>query len=441
MKTFAFRSLPQWLGAPPKIDRENAIIYGVTAMQVGEAMGHGVWADHKTLQMMVELANSKPKGVAGRWGHPGASENTMGKKVQIAKNFRIEGDNLRHDAHLWKPARKSAAFSQDPLEYLMDVAEQDPGGIGESVVIQTDTVWTLTDGREISTERELSPADVHWDLKTNRPINATTLLPVMRPASFHFVDFVSEGALTPNGLFSTESQFFVGHSSEYAQELFDLVDRWRAAYSVPLSALPQKVTDLMERYINSRGELQMARKNVQAQAVVENPLYEELQAEELDTEEFENNANQADEAAPETELAYGTDLLDRAEQIASEFAQVGDVTQFATTAQYQELANNFARLSAEIERMKDLLVKNLEATAVLNRNLKRIESEPVVTLKVPTTNPLEMKFSHPEPKATIAEPGALTQGDDAKKPVALNHRQQIAQLQQQRKPLVRRPGA
>jgi len=438
MKTFAFRSLPQWLGAPPKIDRENAIIYGVTAMQVGEAMGHGVWADHKTLQSMVELANSKPKGVAGRWGHPGASENTMGKKVQVAKNFRVDGDNLRHDAHLWKPARKSAAFSQDPLEYLMDVAEQDPGGIGESVVIQTDTVWTLADGREISTEREFSPEDVQWDQKANRPINATTPLPVMRPASFHFVDFVSEGALTPNGLFSTESQFFVGHSSEYAQELFDLVDRWRAAYSVPLTALPQKVTDLMERYINSRGETQMARKNVQAQAVVENPLYEELQTEEIAEEEYEE---EVDEVETTTELAQGEDLLARAEQIASEFAQVSEVTQFASATQYQELASNFARLAADVERVKDLLVKNLEATALLNRNLKRIESEPVVTLKVPTANPMEMKFSHPEPNTAISAPGALTQGEESKTNPTISHRQKIAQVQQQRKTLVRRPGA
>lgn len=440
MKTFAFRSLPQWLSSPPKIDRQNAVIYGVVAMQVGEAMGHGVWADRKTLQTMVELGNSKDKGIKGRWGHPGMSENAMGKQVQVAKNFWIDGDKLRHDAHLWKPARKSAAFAQDPLEYLMDVAEADPAGIGESVVIQTETRWALADGREISTNQDESPEGVTW--QNNRPISATTPLPVMRPVSFHFVDFVSEGALTPNGLFSTETTLFSGHSSEYAQELFDLVDKWRAAYSVPLDALPNKINDMLERYIASRGEKRMARKqNVAAQQVVENDLYEELQDESL-----EDEIEEVDEFEEEVETPTQPDLLAQAAAIASELS-VGEaanvafasVEQFtALSEQVKLLSEQIARQGADIERMTGILIKSLEANIQLDRKLKRIEGEPVVTLKVPTANPMEMKFSHPEPKIEqIADPGALTKVDEQ----PANHRQRVAQEQLKRKRLLQRQSA
>lgn len=183
----------------------------------------------------------------------------------------------------------------------------------------------------------------------------------------------------------------------------------------------------------------MARKRVEAQQVVENDLYEELQ-EEVETEEFEEENG---ELFPKLEvhataINAQADLLAQAESLAAEFNE--ELTfNFATLEQFQALSEQVARFGAEIERMKELLVKNLEATAQLNRSLKRIESEPVVTLQVPNAPmSFEPKFAHPEPKLeNVTQPETLKK--EASNPI--NQRQSVALLQQQRKQLLRRPSA
>lgn len=88
MKRSKFRSKPI-LMTSSNLDRANNRITNVVAMQTGEAQGHGMVADQKTLQMMALLGNNRPRGVDGRFGHPGISENAMGKKLFTANNFGL----------------------------------------------------------------------------------------------------------------------------------------------------------------------------------------------------------------------------------------------------------------------------------------------------------------------------------------------------------------
>lgn len=386
MQTFRFYSaLPATTNA--RIDRQNAILRGVTAMQAGvEAIGHGCQADLQTLYTLATMGNANPKGIRGRFGHPAISENATGKQVQVAKNFRVEGNNLVHDSHLLQTARKSPVFTQDPVEFLLDLAEKTPTEFGESVVIEADLVWTLDDGSEVSAYE----ADNEWP--DGRPANALTPLPVLRPMQFHYLDVVNEGALTHDGLFPASAQmaqmFFAGHSSEFADQIFQTVDAWRERYNIPLSALPEKVEQVVSTYmaLRQKDNRIMRKKYTMEQepvdAVIDTPV-EETEIEETDPVD---------------------DALADAEVLAASLTN-DDGHELAISTQLQQAFAQIATLSAQVQRMSSLLVKNLEATATIHRNMRRMNGEPVVSEQVPTSrqNSLEalQQYAHPTPPSSF----------------------------------------
>lgn len=74
--------------------------------------------------------------------------------------------------------------------------------------------------------------DAEGYLRENpRPDDALTALPVLRPTAFYYCDFVNEGALTHQGMFSLDrlgqrmdaSAVFDGRSSAYPRELFNIM--------------------------------------------------------------------------------------------------------------------------------------------------------------------------------------------------------------------------
>ena len=405
MATFRLRSTPHFFenSITQRIDKDNAIIYGVTAMQSGvEAIGHGVMADSKTLEVMVNLGNAQPNGVRSRFGHPGMSENAAGKKVAMARNFRVDGDKLVHDSYMLSSARKSPVFSQDPIEFLLDVAENAPQEMGESVVIMADAVWTLDDGREIDPNERVE--GVKYD-EHHRPLNATTPLPVLRPQTFAYVDFVNEGALTHDGLFSASiaDTIFAGTSSEYLHDLFQLVDNWRAQYDIPLDAIPNKIDRILHSYIVARGGTEqgdrlMAKRRRKLEAddpVVE--IDEVVVVDEPVAEESELSTGQADEAldAAEAQLSALTEELTEPEEspvTRSEFD--------AWRTRVAEFAAQLEKLGAKYDRLASLLTRNLEATQAIHRNQQRLSGEPVVTQpvsrnRVDALDPID--YIHPQP--------------------------------------------
>lgn len=428
MKQQRFRSTPTFrysLSGTSRVDRLSNVIYGVTAMMANaEALGHGVMTDMKTLETLVVMGNANPKGIRGRFGHPAMSENATGKQVQVARNFRIEGNKLVHDSHLLESARKSPVFNQDPVDFIMTVAETAPTEFGESAVISANVVWVLRDGRELeidpwSDEIRDKPDDVVVDEATNRPVNATTELPILRPVAFHYVDFVNEGALTHDGMFSVVDDVFAGHSSEYAVQLYDLVDRWRNQYKIPLADLPAKVSVMLDKYLHSRSSEEMAKRLA---ARVEPPVVEMdadlVVEEELDldgeTEEGDDVATVAtlsvvapsDSGIVAGALEQAEALLHGMSQFSDEGNGVSLVEQVkaidARLAVLESLSKQFAELRIANERMAAMLVQNLELSQVLQRNVLRLSGERVVTVPVEKNgaDPLEVvQYAHPAPPA------------------------------------------
>ncbi len=357
------------------IDRELGIIEGTTAMEGGvEALGHGFMSDDKTLEIMLELSKQSPDGVLMRFGHPGASDNAMGYQVAVAKDFYIDDGNLRHDVHLIAESSKSPRFAQDPTEYLLDIAENNPRWIGESVVISTNAVWVMADGSE-------RPAGWFYNEETgeyvygSRPDDDEELkyeLPVLRPLDFHNVDFVMEGALTHDGLFQ---KMFDGTGHAYADQAFQFVDQWREQFNIPLEQVPRKVRQVLGRYLEQRGyESGVAARELtmEFEEDLDDVAVEETVGEETIVDEDDDALDEAETLLDEVEESLGDE--DENDDAGEQVLQIKEASfDFASRRDVIALHKRVQRQDAVIARMS-------KALGQLNRRLSQLQEENEVSV-------------------------------------------------------------
>jgi hypothetical protein len=76
----------------------DGVIRGVSVITTGEAKGHGVFIDAKSLQTFLSAAQARPGGVPVKMDHGTGFYHIVGK----LENFRIDGESLRADLHLLK---------------------------------------------------------------------------------------------------------------------------------------------------------------------------------------------------------------------------------------------------------------------------------------------------------------------------------------------------
>lgn len=231
-----FRSLPL-RESPSRVDRENRVIYGVSAAQAVEALGHGMMLDGKTLQQIVDLGNRAKSGVKSRFTHPGLSSDGMGKHLGRMKNFRVEGDKAVGDLYLADIASK--APDGDLASYVMDLAEEDSAAFGMSVVIGVDQVWPMADG----TEQPVYEYDD--DFNYIPPKGALTELPVARAKSLDAVDVVDEPAANRDGMFSAALR----GTNQLAENMFGNFDGLLAEVGMT----PQQAWGYALKYFDARG--------------------------------------------------------------------------------------------------------------------------------------------------------------------------------------------
>lgn len=142
-----------------QVDSENGIIRGVSVITVGEAKGHGVFADKTTLSTVKAAADQFSAGVKVKINHRTGVEAIVG----FLKNFRIEGDQLRADLHLLRTAPDFAR--------ILELAATIPDTFGLSI--------SFSGTREKIGDQEFA-----------------------RCTELYSVDIVDEPAANPSGLFS-----------------------------------------------------------------------------------------------------------------------------------------------------------------------------------------------------------------------------------------------
>lgn len=190
-----YRSLPS-RGSSPKVIRNGGmygagLITGISVLTLGEAIGHGQWADSTAVDSTVELGNRQPKGAKAHYSHAGLSGDGIGSQLGRVKNFSRVGDRSVADLHLSRAAHKTP--DGDLASYVMDKAEEDPESFGMSIVFEHDNEAEAQFAQQHKNNhgKFISPDD--GNSKNHRHI---------RLAAMPAVDVVGDPAANPGGLFS-----------------------------------------------------------------------------------------------------------------------------------------------------------------------------------------------------------------------------------------------
>jgi len=313
-----FRSLPL-RNAPARVDRENRVIYGVSAAQAVEALGHGLMLDGKTLEQIVALGNAAKNGIKSRYTHPGLSSDGMGKHLGRMKNFRVEGDKAVGDVYLSSAASKSP--DGDLAGYVMDLAEEDSAALGMSVSIGANLVWTLDNGSEVFADDE-------------RPANALTELPVARAVELYAVDVVDEPAANRDGMFSSA----LWGTNVLAQDMFGEFD----SLLKQVGMTPDKAWEYALKYFDARG---VAMKGI---SMAENEQFDEEQDENEPVPNDSENTEGDEVTQEEYQALQGQLATLQAEKLAEQernaklAATVETMQREARTARFTKLATGWA---------------------------------------------------------------------------------------------------
>ena len=103
------------------VDREAGMLRGVSVITEGEAKGHALQIDTKTLEQVKACAETYADGLRVKMDHFTGIDAMVG----VLKNFSIDGAKLRADMHLLK---SHADFAK-----IMEMAETMPGAFGLSI--------------------------------------------------------------------------------------------------------------------------------------------------------------------------------------------------------------------------------------------------------------------------------------------------------------------
>ena len=219
------------------VDRENNAIMGYVVIEEGDTKDYRGSFDMESLQSIVQLGNEAKSGVKMRFQHPGASDDGLGRFVGRAKNFRLDTRDghgiVRADAYLNDTAMTQNVNGGTPYgEYLLDLAESDPGALQTSVVI---------------------PGS---DIIERKPKDGKPQKPIIRPKKLIGSDFVDEGNAVHGDLFSIEGldEFMEGSErriptnlatafSRYADKLFVDSDR---------DVVESRLNAFRDRYLTQR---------------------------------------------------------------------------------------------------------------------------------------------------------------------------------------------
>jgi hypothetical protein len=149
-----------------RVDGGAGIIYGVSVITIGEAVGHEQFVDKTTLSQICGVASKFPDGIKVKLSQSSEHDGSAGQIVGNLRAFRQDGNHVRADLHLLK--------SDDNFQKIIEMASNMPSAFGLSVVIPHNT-------------EELSGKDY------------------IRCDDIYSIDLVEAPAANPTGLFSSKT--------------------------------------------------------------------------------------------------------------------------------------------------------------------------------------------------------------------------------------------
>lgn len=177
-----------------KVDRVSGIIRGASVITEGEARTHGLFIDHVTIGQVKWFSDKFTGGVPAKVNHGSGFQQIVG----TAREFRIDGQQLRADFHLLK--------SHPMFGQILDVAETMPESVGLS--ISFDCGQEKIDGKDFA-----------------------------RCEGLTSIDFVDSPAANPSGLFSAvDSPGKNMAEKSFLEQVKDFVG-FKTELEAPLTAL------------------------------------------------------------------------------------------------------------------------------------------------------------------------------------------------------------
>lgn len=116
-RKFLFHSVLQ----PGRVDASSGIVYGVSLISEGPALGHDLMVDATTLSQIESACHAFRNGVKVKLEHSGGISDIVG----TVKNIRRDGTKLVGDLHLLETAPLRA--------YVLELADKAPDTFGLSV--------------------------------------------------------------------------------------------------------------------------------------------------------------------------------------------------------------------------------------------------------------------------------------------------------------------
>ena len=165
------------------VNKEDGIMSSVALISAGPALGHGLYVDSKSLEMIEEELDGirLPAYIT----HRGAIfEDRLTREIGMFDNIRIEGDRILGDFQAFESFRED-----DSRKYnrLFELAEKMPERFGLSIVFSAATAWATEDGDVDTVEQ---------------PEGALFEYPSIRVEEVSSADFVDSPAANERGLFS-----------------------------------------------------------------------------------------------------------------------------------------------------------------------------------------------------------------------------------------------
>jgi len=143
------------------VDSENGLIKGVSLMTVGECIGHGVYSDLKTLQLIYELA--RDGGIKSFMNHE--DNPTVIDTVGVFSGIYIDGDKVRGSFQSLKSFKQ---HNQKGYDTLFEMATNAPETFGISLVLDSDL--EVIDGKKYLRPTKVESADFVGEPAANKSL-------------------------------------------------------------------------------------------------------------------------------------------------------------------------------------------------------------------------------------------------------------------------------
>lgn len=135
MSKTQFRTIATFSENPPKVDRENGVIYGVQVVQEGLNKNNSYFSS-QFLSDIVKFSNAQgDAGIRSNFGHPAMCSSSLGTYLGRKRNFELKGNKVFADLHLDPITKKTNLEGKgiSMFDWVCDMAENNPDQFGCSI--------------------------------------------------------------------------------------------------------------------------------------------------------------------------------------------------------------------------------------------------------------------------------------------------------------------